>query len=452
MNFFKKGLVASAIVASFGASAATVQPSTSALKLSAEGVAAGVAAYNGAFDFDVTIGAEHPAGATVTLTFSNAVDLVNVAANNAVDNTTPQQGDAGDIDFNYGNGSFTFNNVVVTDNDNSKGGMDTITFDISLGQPLAKNAAFNVAIVNGEVSGAATADYSASHAGSVIDTGTGTIAAEYTQFAVSVKTPLDAVINRTTNTIYTDNTANDTFALSIVNYDDLDMSITVDAGANAAYDAVLTGTFTGVTSGEVNVPATSAAATVNGGADFITFDIDGGATPTTNGSADVYSVIFEHGVSAIAATGAVELDFIVNSNDFGAAALNKKQIVTDADAGQWKIDATIINVPYLPVGFEGTSSSVHLSNEKTTAVDVIVSAIDQAGNVYPAVDLGMDLPKQTVTKITQGALMTLLGAPAESKLSVTFNIDANEGDVNGYAFTTDSTGRTEISTSQQRGN
>jgi len=48
--------------------------------------------------------------------------------------------------------------------------------------------------------------------------------------------------------------------------------------------------------------------------------------------------------------------------------------------------------------------------------------------------------------------MTLLGAPAETKLSVTFNVDANEGVVNGYAFTSSSVGRTEISTSQQRGN
>ena len=74
--------------------------------------------------------------------------------------------------------------------------------------------------------------------------------------------------------------------------------------------------------------------------------------------------------------------------------------------------------------------------------------------VYPAVDLGMDLPKQTVTKVSQTMLMDLFSITAGdvTKLSVTFNVDANEGVVNGYAFTTDETGRTEISTSQQRGN
>jgi hypothetical protein len=49
--------------------------------------------------------------------------------------------------------------------------------------------------------------------------------------------------------------------------------------------------------------------------------------------------------------------------------------------------------------------------------------------------------------------MTLLSAPAESSLSITFNVDANEGVVNGYAYTQKAgTGRTEVSTSQQRGN
>lgn len=67
-------------------------------------------------------------------------------------------------------------------------------------------------------------------------------------------------------------------------------------------------------------------------------------------------------------------------------------------------------------------------------------------------DLGLDIPKQTVTKVSQTMLMTLLGVAAETKLSVTFNVDANEGVVNGYAFTKSADGRTEISTSQQRGN
>lgn len=459
MKLFKKALVASAVVASFGASAATVTPSTSAIKLSAEGVAGGVVAdFAGGFDFNVTTGAETPANATVTITLSPAIDIgpIKGGITNTVNNgAVPGKGDAGTIDFDYGNGSFTFDNVTFVDNDQTKGESDTISFDISLGQPLAKNAAFNVAFGAGAtIGGAATADYVAVHGGNTIDSGTGTVATEHTQFTVAVKTPLDKVINRTTPTAYTDSTDSDVLALSITNYNDLDMSVTVNAALNAAYDAVVSGDFTGVVNAEItNTPAGGTAThNVNGGADFIAFDLDDGTTPTTDGKADTFTVTFDHNGTAIPATGDVTLDFTVNSTDFGAAALNKKAIATKMAAGEWEVDATIINVPYFPVGFEGTSSQINLSNEKATAVDVIVSAFDQAGNTYAAVDLGYDLPAKTVTKISQNDLMTLLGVPAESKISVTFNIDANEGDVNGYAFTSSSVGRTEISTSQQRGN
>ena len=47
--------------------------------------------------------------------------------------------------------------------------------------------------------------------------------------------------------------------------------------------------------------------------------------------------------------------------------------------------------------------------------------------------------------------MDLLGAPAGSKLSVTFNIDANDGDVNAYAFSNAGTGRQALVTSQEKG-
>lgn len=457
MNLFKKALVASAVAASFGATAATVVPSTSALKLSAEGVAGGVvAAYTGDFDFNVTTGAVTPAGSQVTLTFSDGVDLGGLTVTNTVNNATgtPGIGDAGDVVFNYGNGSFTFNNVVITDNDQTKGESDVLSFDISFGQPLQKDAAFNIDfIANAVVSKASTAVYSASSGGTEIDSGTGTVASEETQFAFAVKTGLDAVINRTDNTVYLDGGTTDDLVLSVVNYDDLEMSVTPTAGANAAYDAVISGDFTGVIASEVPDDATfDVTVNVGGGEDTITVDVDTTATPTTDGTADLITIAFDHNNTAIPATGSVEVDFTVNSTDFGTAA--KKVLATKADGGEWKIDATIINVPYLPVGKEGTSSSVHLSNEGKTDVDVIVSAIDQNGVVYDAVDLGMDLPKQTVTKVSQTMLMDLFSLTAGdvTKLSVTFNVDANEGVVNGYAFTTDETGRTEISTSQQRGN
>jgi len=455
MNLFKKALVATAVAASFGASAATVLPSTTSIKLSAEGVAAGVTPHAAGFDFNVTTGAETSGGATITLTFSDGIDIGPLTITNAVDNTsTAGKGDAGHLVFDYGNGSFTFDNVVVVDGDQTKGESDTVSFDVGLGQPLAKGASFNVAFAaTATIAKASTADYSAVFNAVETDTGTGTVASELTQFAFSVKTPLDAVIERTAMKTFTDGGVTDDLVVTINNYEDLDMSITPTTLTDVGYDMVITGDFTGFTAAEIANDGVSALSnvTVNGGADFITFDISDQDIVTSDGTGDEFTVTFTRAAAAvITATGDVEIDFSVNSVDIPTTGT--LAIATAAAGGEWAVDATIINVPYLPVGFEGTSSQVNLANDKSVAVDVIVSAYDAAGNVYPAVDLGFDLPANTVTKVSQTLLMDLLDVPAESKLSVTFNIDANEGDVNGYAFTSSAAGRAEISTSQQRGN
>ena len=354
MNLFKKALVASAVAASFGATAATVVPSTTALKLSAEGVAAGVTAYTGTFDFNVTTGAVTPAGSQVTLTFSDGVDLGGLTVTNTVNNATgvPGEGDAGDVTFNYGNGSFTFNNVVITDNDQTKGESDVLTFDISFGQPLQKDAAFNIAFANAVVAKASTADYSAASGGTVIDSGTGVVASEMTQFAFSVKTPLDGIINRTDNTVYTDTTTEDALVLNVTNYEMLEMSVTPTTGAANAYTATVKGTFTNVTAGELAVTGgTGSTATPNGGMDFITVALTDDVAVLTNGAVNAATLTVNHAGSTIPVTGDVEVDFQVNSADF---TTGKLALGTAVAAGEWKVDATIINVPYLPVGKEGT--------------------------------------------------------------------------------------------------
>jgi hypothetical protein len=134
--------------------------------------------------------------------------------------------------------------------------------------------------------------------------------------------------------------------------------------------------------------------------------------------------------------------------NFGGAAAYK---VSGLNAGEWKLDATVINVPYFPVGYAGTSTSIHLANETGSEVDVIVSAIDDSGTVYPAVNLGAKLAAETVTKVGQSAIMSLFSITDPTKLSVTFNIDADDGDVNGYAFTSSESGRAQLANSQQKG-
>ena len=89
-------------------------------------------------------------------------------------------GVSGDITFNYGTGSFTFDNVVVN------AAARTIKFKVNLGNPLTANSSFRVTLADPVLSGAATVSYSSALAGTVIETGSGAIAEETQQFAYSV--------------------------------------------------------------------------------------------------------------------------------------------------------------------------------------------------------------------------------------------------------------------------
>jgi hypothetical protein len=158
----------------------------------------------------------------------------------------------------------------------------------------------------------------------------------------------------------------------------------------------------------------------------------------------------------IPATSDVKVAWTVSSTDFTSGSLVQ---TIGADGGEWAVDATIINFPYLPVGYEGVQTTVQLANEGSTAVDSIVTANDKNGVKYGPFNLNTlagfesGLPKMAVSKLSDVQLMELLVAPAGSSLSVTFNIDANEGVVNGYGYTQKAgTGRSEVSSSQQRGN
>lgn len=172
----------------------------------------------------------------------------------------------------------------------------------------------------------------------------------------------------------------------------------------------------------------------------------------TVGLAGTYHLVLDNDLTT---NTIVPSDFEVSVSydaDNTSSTNSKLASLTDADAGEWVFDATIINVPYFPVGFEGTDTSVHFANESGASADVIVTAIDSEGETYGPVNLGEDLAKKSVTKVSQTKIMSLLGLTDATKLSVTFNIDADNGDVNAYAYTQKATqGRTEISTSQQHG-
>lgn len=448
MNLFKKALVATAVVASFGASATAVVSSTP-LKLSAEGVASDVVATNVNLTFDVVVGTLHPSASTITLTFDSTVDLDGLVGGAVTNTPANGTGTAGDVSFDYGTGSFTFDNVVIDDNDQTKGEKDTVSFDVNLGNPVTASSAFRITLGGTvvDISGAAMVAYASVDAGDVaIETGSGSVATEVSQFAFAVETAFDKLIDRNDLTQFLDATVTDTLTVELANDETL-------AAAVADVEAVVTvaGNFENVVAGDLDAEIATvnlaAVEVVNGDEDEITLTVAAGEV--VNAGDTVLDLIYTKlgGAIAIPATGAVTASVELTGSNVGT---DTYEIINKA-AGEWEIDATIINVPYFPVGFEGTSSSIHFANEGASDVDVIVSAIDGDGNVYAGVDLGMDLAGDTVTKVSQTAIMSLFGLTSSTKLSVTFNLDANDGVVNAYAFSQNAEGRSELTNSQMKG-
>jgi len=472
MNLFKKALVATAVTASFGASAATV--SSTPAKLSAEGVAVKNAPVLSTMQFDVVVDKLHPSSSTITLTFSEGVEFDTVAGCAGTVTQVVGEGTAfcGDIGFDYGTGSFTFDNVVITDGDATKGELDSISFDVNLGNPLTASSAFRVYIgdntdITGAtgtdtvfVSKASTVAYSSVEADdTAIETGTGIVATEVAQYTFKLKTALNGVIERIDQDDFIDAAgnvvANDAVAFTLTNNEGLGLAI-----ADSEIEVRLAGNFEDV-SGWVN---TSSVVTA-GGAGY------GFAYNAVAPSTDISSVDYQWDAAELADDGTaqdVTLTFVPGTDIPVTGEVTATAVVTAGtttlafpttgiemgsalNAGEWVLDATVINVPYFPVGYEGTSTSVHFANEVASAADVIVTAIDDEGNTYGPLDLGMDLAGDTVTKVSQTAIMSLFGLTESTKLSVTFNIDADDGDVNAYAFTSSEVGRTEISNSQLKG-
>jgi hypothetical protein len=304
-------------------------------------------------------------------------------------------------------------------------------------------------------SGIANVDYSAvTAAGDAIETGTSALSVTVPQFSFGSGLDFDAVINRDNNLLFVDATDIDIANFSVTNDETL-------AGAILAseFDLDLTGTFTGRTGTEfafdIDGTAASTTATVTPVSEDGVQQEFAAAEISDDGTVSIVTSTFDNaGTVNIAATGNITADFLLTgtTSTVTTAGFLPYTIAADLDAGEWVVDATTINVPYFPAGFTGTSSSVHFANESVNSSDVIVSAIDDDGIVHGPLDLGFDLAGNTVTKVTQTAIMSLFGLTESTKLSVTFNIEAEDGDVNAYAFTVSDGGRAQLVTSQQNNN
>ncbi|TMO04190.1 hypothetical protein [Pseudoalteromonas sp. S558] len=498
MKLFKKALLATAVFGAMGAQAATIN--NDKFQLSAEGVALEVPAVASDVYFDIKVLKDHASGSFITLTFDDNVDITAIEA--AADGSVTQvvssgESQSGDVYFDYGTGSFTFDDVTVTQADKTKGIPASISFNVNLGNPLTANSAFRLRLADDTTSttplakilGASTLQYKSTVSktdATVIETGSAVISEEVSQFSFAVGTELDGLIKRDKATKFVG--VNDTD----VDTDTLVYTFTNDESLGLALrnvDAIIRfdGNFKGVTEAAVLGTNTADALTVTQSAastDDIAVVSSTGATPTAIAVTDEYTYgdtaavtpaavgvketytetfIFSNdgdSTTSIPVTGDVEASVVITSASTlqtGGSAVsvgaNGYTVTSKVPAGEWEVDATIINIPYLPINATNTSTFIHFANETDKEVDVIVTAIDNRGNEYGPMNLGYKLPANTVKKFSQTDMDTFFSLNGVStKLSVTFNVDADKHEVSAYAVSQNDKGRTEVSTSQQRGN
>ena len=430
-KLFNASLVALAVAGTFGAQAATI--SSTPLQMSEQGVAAGLVAENQDLTFDIVVDKEHPASSTITLTFDNKVDLDTLAAAvGGVVTNDPAAGTgvSGDIAFDYGTGSFTFDNVVV---DTTTAGAHKITFDVNLGNPILANSAFRVTLggTKVDIAGASSLSYVANKADSTeIEIGSGVISETKDQFSYSVTTEYDALIDRTDRTkfIAADGSlgVDDTLVVALTNDESLAAAVTT-----GKVDVALKGDFTELLDADFTFSAGTATALLNADKDVLTLSIPAADIANKDGTANSYQVDFSSTVAAteLPVTKFIGDVFVTGTNAYDTTPYTE---ASNVDHGEWSLDASVVNVPYLPVGFEALSANVEYSNHSNTDAEVSITAFDDKGQQYAGV---LTIAKaHTVTKYSAAQIIAALGVEGAKKLNITFisNADADKVSVVPY--------------------
>ncbi|WMN61207.1 hypothetical protein NI389_07445 [Pseudoalteromonas xiamenensis] len=463
MKLFKQALLASAILGAFGAQAADLTDAVT--KTSKQGLEIAAAADN--TSIRVIVREQLEAGDRITLTFGKGVTGLTAVATNAAGEAqaTSTNNELGIV---YGSGTYKIKPISTT----TTSGVTTVVLEVMTGDPVTKDSSFEVQVRGANIdkskASEATVTYSAKSGltGNAKDTtgdNTGNFIVLADQYGASVSTKANGVIQRNPATLFisgavdTTNTDADTIAVKITDTQSL---LSKAAGVNVQATVTIEGDFSSTTiAGAVAAVAgtTISAPAIATDKKSISFTVTDTAGAT--GIEGTYTLTLDNNATAASPIKASEFKAtVVVDADTTSATNTKLEALVKADAGEWVLDATIINIPYFPVGFEGVNTSVHFANETSSEVDVIITANDDKGVSYSTTNQSKFLAKNSVTKVSQVQVMDLLKdskgnkVPAGSKLSITFNFDVDKGKVNAYAFSEKAgAGRQSLVTSQQKG-
>jgi hypothetical protein len=483
MSLFKKAMVATAIVAACSSvHAGEVSDATVSHSVQGLGATAGSPSDS---SVRVIAGESLRAGDLITLTFgAGVVDL----SGSDVDGGTNASVVDDIVVITYGTGSYTTTEKSFTPAvTNASGAVTTgaiLVLEITTGSSIPADSSLEVQIpgvnILAKSAAEATVTYSASRGGVAIDTtgdNVGNLVVTEDQYSASVKTAFNGVIEREEQKTFVsggvagaNGTEKDADTLVITVKDDQDLlsaakgvlvKSTVSITATSNWPAPYAAAGTSPTTPEVKGP-TYAVTNPNG--DTLT----GPVISTTNPKVLTFTVVDEATTDGIADDYTLTIDYdqksTISANSYSVAvsvdadsglATNTPQVLLDgAAAGEWRLDATEINVPYLPVGFDDTTASIHFSNTATTDVPVSMSAVsleaDKSNKKYASVDLD-DLEASSVTKLSQTKIMELFDITEKTKLSITFNIGGDADKVQAYATISSPEGRAEVSNSLGNG-
>lgn len=447
---FNASILAAAVALSFGANAADVSVGTK-LSITNEASAAGVASATYANDITFYNRQELAAGDVVTLTFP--VGSVVTSAT-----------------ISTGSGVGSFGAAVIADSGSSTKNL-TIKFTVATGSPVLNNSKTVVSLVDflpkvGDVVYTAADGFS----GAAKDTtGTNSVAltTSTAQEVVSVATKFNGFIKRDARGTYetTKGTlaaevsisrpaattvaavATETLVITGKNFDtvtSIEAAICDNGTTPTAVNTTGQPVLTCATGTKVPVTVAAAAATCGGVACVSPAKPDTFTIDTTTLTAELVAAVSPAtglaGKIAVAITsdtaktfpvGSVAVTRNVTYTQIAPAGANKSyDYIKDADFGLFKLDASVVNVPYLPVGYDLTPN-VEIANAGSTDAEIQLEAFDQNGVAYGPVTLTTKAGKKAVTKVSEGDIETAFGLAANSKkkLSVTFVLDADAADI-----------------------
>ncbi|KKO46966.1 hypothetical protein WG68_03265 [Arsukibacterium ikkense] len=467
---FNASLVAASMALAFGASAADLTISAPTV-ITTEAAAAGVAAPGQAQTIRVLNRAELVPGDKITLTFPIGTVLADPTL-------------AADFSIDYGNGTFTFTNITWTPSTATVA--PKLEMEVQLGNPVIANSAFDVIFAGTNfVPRAGNVTYKAVDgvSGVAKDT-TGNNSAALTtsvaQRTVSAVTAFDGFVNRLDRDEYNDKGS--VFAEVNVKLATAGVQAVV-----ASETLVLNGTFNANTVANIAICADGTKPTATFGANLgalacgappALVSVAGtlscsAVAPAACGANDVRDTLTFNTATIAAAIAAGNGTFVVNfgttaGNDIalteitathpvvytGVAPVTNQtfKYLDAASVGKTRLDASVVNVPYLPVGYPQFSTTVEVSNLGATDAEIILEAVGKTGVKYGPVTLAKKAVKNGVTTVFESDMMTAFGLAKgdNEKLSVTFVIDANAADITLAPYYREGTSRINVISDQYK--